>query len=304
MAVRVALAGSTGKIGPTILRVLLEAGFEVIVLTRKGSSSTDSLPKHEKQEIVAVDYTDVKDLTAALRGVEVVVSALSSSGLDAQQPLIDACVAAGVNRFLPSEFSLDLHNPEIRRLPTYPGKKATQRYIDEVAAANPKFTFTYVYTGVWLDWGIKAGFILDSKAHKAILWDGGNVKFSTTRLATVGRAIVAIINNQDRTKNRAVYVHDTAMTMNELIAIIQGLDGIKWTTDEKSTADEEESAYGELSRSESARSRAHLSFLCTVAFGKHYNPDFTERLDNGLLEIPELEGSELVHVVREILTTP
>ncbi|KAJ9650430.1 hypothetical protein H2198_010272, partial [Neophaeococcomyces mojaviensis] len=69
MAVKVALAGATGKLGPAILKALLDAGFQVTILSRKGSNSTDSLPEHPNQRITKVDYTDVADLTAALQGI-------------------------------------------------------------------------------------------------------------------------------------------------------------------------------------------------------------------------------------------
>lgn len=151
MAIRVALASFTGRIRPSMLRALLAAQFEVIVLTRKGSRSTDLLPEHEKHNIIPVDYTDVKSLAAALHGVEPVMSTISSLGLNSQRPLFDACVAAGVERFIPSEFALDLHDPKIRNLPLYPAKIATQAYINQTAAANTDFTYTYVSNGVWLD---------------------------------------------------------------------------------------------------------------------------------------------------------
>lgn len=302
MAIKVALAGSTGKLGPAMLEALLQASFEVVILTRKGSKSTDSLPKHENQIVVAVDYTDTTDLTTALQGVEAVVSTLSSSALDIQKPLIDACVAAGVRRFIPSEFSLDLHNPRNRALPAYPGKIATQEYLGEIAAANTDFTYTYVYNGVWWDWSIHANFTVNAKEHKATLWDGGDVTFSTTRLATVGKAVVSVINNQDATRNRAVYIHDTAITINQLINIIKRIDGHEWTTDIKSTVDEEKSAYEEFAKPKPVASKAFLSFLMTAAFSQDYSPDFTGRLDNELLGIPELQGDEIVEAVKMILT--
>lgn len=54
-----------------------------------------------------VDYNDVSDLTAALRGVHTLLSfvqLLSDSEGKTQKSLIDAAIAADVKRFAPSEY--------------------------------------------------------------------------------------------------------------------------------------------------------------------------------------------------------
>jgi uncharacterized protein YbjT (DUF2867 family) len=53
--------------------------------------------------IVAVDYDSPSSLAEALKGVEVVVSALGGAGLRASQtPLANAAKKAGVQLFIPS----------------------------------------------------------------------------------------------------------------------------------------------------------------------------------------------------------
>lgn len=217
MAIKFALASSTGKNGPTMLQEFLNAQFEVMILTRKASKTTDALLKHENQTIVEVDYANPEELTSVLRGVEAVVFILSSAELNTQKPLVDASVAAEVKRFIPSEFATDLHNPTNLALSSYPGKIENQAYLQQVAAANPGFTYTFVYSNVWREWCVDAGFIVNYKEYKAILWDGGEVPFSTTRLATVGKAVVAMINNQEATKNRLLCVCDAVTGLDEMI---------------------------------------------------------------------------------------
>lgn len=53
---------------------------------------------------VAVNYADTAALTAALRGVDVLISVLGGNGLLVQIPLAEAAKAAGVKLFVPSEF--------------------------------------------------------------------------------------------------------------------------------------------------------------------------------------------------------
>ena len=132
MAIKVALAGATGNLGSVILKELLDAGFEVTVLSRKDSKSVDSIPAHPNQKIVKVDYKSVDELKDALNGVEVVVSTLATLAIDTQKPLIDASVAAGVKRFLPSEFGSDLDNPSNKVLPVFQGKIQTQHHLAQM----------------------------------------------------------------------------------------------------------------------------------------------------------------------------
>lgn len=53
---------------------------------------------------VPVDYADTAALTAALRGIDVVISALGGAALLVQIQLAEAAKAAGVKLFVPSEF--------------------------------------------------------------------------------------------------------------------------------------------------------------------------------------------------------
>ena len=63
------------------------------------------------------------------------------------------------------------------------------------------------------------GFLLGKERY-----DGGERKFSTTRLETVGKAVAGVLKNAEETKNRVVFVHEAVVTQNQLAA----LSGKKW----------------------------------------------------------------------------
>ena len=103
----VAIAGASGHLGPAVLNTLLAAGiFEVTVFTRVSSNAT--FPSGAK--VIPVDYASMESLTDALRGQDAVVSTLASVSLSAQFLMIDAAIAAGVKRFIPSEFGSNTYN--------------------------------------------------------------------------------------------------------------------------------------------------------------------------------------------------
>ncbi|MFB2585819.1 NmrA family NAD(P)-binding protein [Herbiconiux liukaitaii] len=105
------LAGATGDLGQRIARELLLHDVRLRVLTRPGSSTAAALFGGDARiDVVTAAYSDRAALTAALAGADVVVSAVSGIRpviVDAQRALLAAAVAAGVPRFIPSDYAAD-----------------------------------------------------------------------------------------------------------------------------------------------------------------------------------------------------
>lgn len=120
----VAVAGASGSVGEPIVKALIEAGFTVTALTRADSKST--LPSSVK--VANVDYNDLESLTAALKGQDALVSTLGTASVDQQFKLVDAALAAGVRRLIPSEFGCDMETPA-RQLPVYAQKVKIEEHI-------------------------------------------------------------------------------------------------------------------------------------------------------------------------------
>jgi len=99
--------------------------------------------------------------------------------------LIDASVAARVRRFIPAEFGMDSRNPLCVRLPVCAPKVDTQKYFQEMADSNDGC----IANGLFLNWGIRVGFIINPASHSATLYNGGDVPLGTTTLADVAKAI-------------------------------------------------------------------------------------------------------------------
>ena len=103
----VLLAGVGGDLGGRIARALVARGADVRALVRVGVKPGNLPPGVTP---VTVDYGDPRSLANACHGAACVVSALNGLEpviLEAQDRLLDATVAAGVPRFIPSDFSLD-----------------------------------------------------------------------------------------------------------------------------------------------------------------------------------------------------
>jgi uncharacterized protein YbjT (DUF2867 family) len=107
----VLVAGATGDLGRRIVRELVSHDVHVRVLTRPGSRTAAALfAADDRIDVVEAAYTDHAALTTAVTGADCVVSAVSGTRpvvVDAQRALLAATVAAGVPRFVPSDYSAD-----------------------------------------------------------------------------------------------------------------------------------------------------------------------------------------------------
>ncbi|RDW95081.1 hypothetical protein BP5796_00844 [Coleophoma crateriformis] len=294
---KVALAGATGNLGPAILTALLDSQlFEVTVLTRK--ESTHKFPSHVT--VQPVDYTSLESITAALQGQDALVSTLAAVALESQKLLVDACISAGVQRFLPSEFGSDTTNPLAAKLPVFGGKVAVQQYLANKVVSAPQFSYTLLINNAFLDWGLQVGFLVDVKGKKAQLKDGGDVVFCATTLASVGQGVVGVLSHPAETANRAVYIKSADVTQNQLIAAAQKADPSgQWEiTDSASAALEQE---GLAALAQGDYSMGTLSKLIYRAiYGQGYGGHYTTT-DNALLGIKELDAAGVEALVREIV---
>ncbi|MBC6699199.1 NmrA family NAD(P)-binding protein [Hymenobacter puniceus] len=108
----VVLAGATGQLGLLIAHFLRQRGATVRALVRPGAVAGAEATSLRLQgvDVVAADYSDATALAEACAGASCVVSALSGLReviVDTQTQLLEAAVAAGIPRFIPSDFSAD-----------------------------------------------------------------------------------------------------------------------------------------------------------------------------------------------------
>jgi uncharacterized protein YbjT (DUF2867 family) len=143
----VALIGASGNLGPSILNAFLANGsFNVTVISRE--SSTATFPSGVK--VIKTDYSS-NSLVSAFEGQDAVVSIAGPGQLSDQQQYIDAAIAAGVKRFMPSEFGSDISNPKARELvPIFAPKAQVTEYLE--AKESDTFSWSAVANGPFFDW--------------------------------------------------------------------------------------------------------------------------------------------------------
>ncbi|KAJ0352369.1 hypothetical protein COL154_006583 [Colletotrichum chrysophilum] len=247
-----------------------------------------------------VNYDNPVVLDEAVRGQDAVVSTLSVFGSDVQKALVDASVTAGVKRFLPSEFGSSTENPKVQTIPIFGAKIQLQEYLRAKAESSPAFTYSLLFCGPFLDWGLSTGMLVDIKNKKAVLRDGGNVLFSASRLSTVGQAVVGVLSHPSETANKAVYVKDIDVTQRQIITAAKEIDPSgSWTIQDSKTAAEEQEALSGLNSGQ-VDIGVISKFLFRAIFGEGYGGKF-DKVDNERLRIEGLDANGLRDIVRSVL---
>lgn len=157
-----------------------------------------------------------------------------------------------------------------------------------------------ICAGPFLDWGLLVGFIPTLKGKTVSLFDGGDRLFSSTSLASIGKAVVGVLKHLDQTKDRAVYVQDTATTLKKLAAMGKkslGPDGWKETI--VSVDELVEQAWAELKKPQPNPEVFVFNFLRASIWGEGHGGHF-QKLDNELLGIKELSDVELQSLVDRV----
>ncbi|GAA1130581.1 MULTISPECIES: NmrA family NAD(P)-binding protein [Micrococcales] len=220
MTSSILVAGATGDLGQRIVRELLQHDVHLRVLTRPGSATTTALfAGNDRIEVVSAAYSDHTALTAAATRVDVVVSAVSGIRpviVDAQRALLKAAVAAGVPRFIPSDFSADYR-------PIAPGTNRNFEIRREFAAdvdAAP-IQATSILNGMFTDLLTDEAPMILFGRRRVLFWSSADQILDFTTKDDVARvtALAALDDNAPRVIEIAgaqVTARDIARTMTEL----------------------------------------------------------------------------------------
>ena len=129
------VAGGTGNLGERIIKALIKRGAEVRAIVRQGSKPEKTAKLTELEaKVVTVNMSDVEQLKQACQGTSCVVSALAGlheTIVDSQIKLLDAAIAAGVPRFIPSDYSADFTKLPAGENRNFDLRKEFHQYLDK-----------------------------------------------------------------------------------------------------------------------------------------------------------------------------
>lgn len=279
-----------------MFQALVNAGFQVSILTRSNKPGAYA----SNINVFEVDFNSVESLTTALKGVDAVVSTVGGAAVDNQTVLIDAAIAAGVKRFIPSEFGNVTTNPKVEKFPVYSSVFKIRNYLQEKAAAG-KLSWTVLACGAFLDLVLNTPTLLDFQNHTVTMLDEGDNRISSTSLPAVGRAIAAILQNFDATENRVMHVSEAILTQNQLIGFAKEIrPDIEWSISKEQSSLLLQESLEEFGAGDSSVPTFMKLLKGTALAGDTYGAAF-DVTDNELLGIKELAPADLKKLIAEKL---
>jgi hypothetical protein len=242
-------------------------------------------------------------LTPALKGQDAVVSAVAIPGIPQQKEMMDAAEAAGVRRFILSDFG---YGPNHKRLPEIGEWIAKPRndvleYAKNKAAANGNFTWSAIAIGNPIDWALVKFpiFGFDVKNRKAIIYDEGKERFTATTMRGIGNAVVGVLKHEEQTKNRHLVVRSMETCQAEILTAFEKATGAKWEVTK-------DSAKALIDRGREKMNNGSGGYMLDLVVGQLLEEGvgrsvLTDGQDNKLLEMPEESVEEMaVEIVKSV----
>jgi len=219
------LVGITGMLGGKIARALLDRGATDLRATIRPGGYSDDADKTEAIRsfeqagvtMVEADLAEPKTLPPAVRNIDVIVSTVQGLRdviVDGQSNLLQAAESAGVQRFIPSDYSLDffdLQDHENRNL-------ALRREFDEKLDAS-SVAGTSILNGAFAEMLLYGFPLLDPDAGVFRVWGDGEheMDFTTTDDTAQFTAAAAL---EDCTPRR-LHVAGSSLTADELKSVCE-----------------------------------------------------------------------------------
>ncbi len=219
----VILFGATGDLGTRVASHLQHLGADLRCVVRRGSAARlRRITQSAAVQISEVDDLSPKALEEACRGGTVVISTVSGLEpvvLDFQTRLVRAAVAAGVPRFIPSDFAVDY-----RRVPIGDNRNLNLlEQFRQTVDATTGIQVTSILNGAFMDMltGV-APFIL-YPINRILCWGNRDQKMDFTTIDDT--ALYTAHAALDTATPRYLYIAGDELSANDLAYVMTELTG-------------------------------------------------------------------------------
>ncbi|KAM0265398.1 hypothetical protein ACHAQJ_000240 [Trichoderma viride] len=223
----IAVLGGTGQVGRPIVKALIDADFNVTVVTRSSSLN----PKEINGAIfVTSDYT-YESLVKIFTGQEAVVSAVAAGPpIAAQKVMVDAASQAGVRRFIPSEYgSSSIAQPleDFKKLMA--PKTELIGYLREKCRLHPQLSWTCLSGGALFDVGIHSrAWGISVSERTATIFDTGEARFDSTTIPAMAQSVVSVLQRPADSANQYLLIRSFVVSQSEILAVLEDITQSKW----------------------------------------------------------------------------
>jgi nucleoside-diphosphate-sugar epimerase len=218
----IVLAGATGRLGGLIARSLRDRGARVRAIVRPSTAAGKALQLRQSGVAIAeADYDDAAQLARACEGGSCVVSALAGLRdviVDAQTQLLEAAVAAGVPRFIPSDFAIDFY-----KMPDGGNRNLDLRREFAARLDAAPISATSVLNGMFADLLTGQAPFIIRRIRRVVYWEDADqpMDFTTIEDTAAYTAAAAL----DRLTPRFLRIAGDVVTARDLAEIASSVSG-------------------------------------------------------------------------------
>ena len=225
MKKNIAVIGATGNLGNRIIKFLIEKDANVTAVVRHSSDAkTLNILEYLGVKIIKADFNNIQDLTKAFQENSCVVSALAGLRdviIDTQTIVLNAAIAAGVPRFIPSDYSLDFTKFSAGENRNLDWRREFHQLIDA-----KKIAATSIFNGAFADMLTGQMPLVLFKQKKILYWGDANHKMCFTTIENTAEytACVAL----DDSSPRYLRIAGDLKSPKEMQALMSEITNVKY----------------------------------------------------------------------------
>ncbi|MBO0936542.1 NmrA family NAD(P)-binding protein [Fibrella sp. HMF5335] len=212
----IVVVGATGNLGGRIVTALLDKGADVRAVVRPSSDKArvDEL-KQKGVTIIQSEMTDARELAPSFADVAVVVSAVQGLHdviVGTQTVVLDAAVAAGVPRFIPSDFASDFTKLKAGENRNFDLRREFSAYLDKAPIQA-----TSILNGAFAELLTYGTPLLNTKEHQVGYWEDADWRIDFTTMDDTAAYTAAAA--MDATTPRFLRTASFQISPNELATV-------------------------------------------------------------------------------------
>lgn len=240
-----------------MVQELLKTGqHSITAITRHDSTST--FPPGVS--IARVDYTNESSVVSALQGHDFLIITLAPrvpEGLHAT--ICRAGAQAGIQYIMPNVYGRDVEDTTL--LEDWIFGSTIKQGIQDVVDSGANYVV--LTCGFWYEWSLLGGenfYGIDIEAKKAVLFDDGTARISSSTLAQCGRAVAALLSLPvareadgkpalEDWKNKSLYVASVLVSQREMLDSVHrvmGTTDAEWTIVKENSKERTEKALADV----------------------------------------------------------
>ncbi|PYI01156.1 NAD(P)-binding protein [Aspergillus sclerotiicarbonarius CBS 121057] len=244
---KIALLGSTGQVGQSILRALLTTTpYHVLQIvsprsepTALTTAQTFTPDQQARLTTKALDLVtcSTDDLVSMLTNTSIIISVLNGPALASQSRILDAAAIAGVKRFYPSEYGMHcIYQPLGEECgyvhPTWMAKiTATDQCLHHPSIASGDITYTLIGCGdiynqsreeTWCPWTNPSPTL---PSYTVYMIGNPDAKVDFTLTDDLAAFIVETVRYPELSENKELNVVSDRLSYNEIAGLLERVSG-------------------------------------------------------------------------------